>query len=254
NRAAQEVERAFYDYSPAWAGNETRLVNLGEVRLLLQASSAQALNLSFDVRQGERRLDEVIAQVEAFPQACLWVIGPSSQPTDLEARLRRREFKRVREWEGLVLDDLSQTIPRNSEVVIEPLTQDNMEEYAHAIAGDRTSPLYAQALAQAQRFVRLVPQQVQIDLARLDGVVAGYAVLRIEPRQIAYFRSAMTVPAFRQRGVYLSLVAHRLAQARTVGCNVAVIQAVAETSAPILKKRGFRPVCRFIGLARSAEP
>ncbi len=93
-------------------------------------------------------------------------------------------------------------------------------------------------------------QEVQIEVARLDREIAGFCVLRIEPNGVAYLRNAMTVPAFRNRGVYLSLVAHRLAVARTMGCTSAVLQAQTVTSAPILIKRGFKPVCRFVGLAR----
>jgi N-acetylglutamate synthase-like GNAT family acetyltransferase len=93
-------------------------------------------------------------------------------------------------------------------------------------------------------------QEVQIEVAHLDGEIAGFSVLRIEPNGVAYLRNAMTVPAFRNRGVYLSLVAHRLAVARTMGCTSAVLQAQAVTSAPILIKRGFKPVCRFVGLVR----
>jgi hypothetical protein len=60
----------------------------------------------------------------------------------------------------------------------------------------------------------------------------------------------MTVPAFRRRGVYLSLVAHRLTIARAAGCAAAVTHAQAQSSAPILMKRGFRPLSRVFGYSR----
>jgi hypothetical protein len=53
-------------------------------------------------------------------------------------------------------------------------------------------------------------QEVQIVVARLQGDVAGYAVLRLESNKVAYLRNAMTVPAFRNRGVYLSDVKRRM--------------------------------------------
>jgi GNAT superfamily N-acetyltransferase len=61
---------------------------------------------------------------------------------------------------------------------------------------------------------------------------------------------AFTLPEARRRGVYLSLVAHRLAFAREQGCTLAVTRANTRTSAPILIKRGFKPVCSFLVLAR----
>ena len=81
---------------------------------------------------------------------------------------------------------------------------------------------------------------------RLGGEVAGYAVLRLEPTGIAYLKDAVTRPEFRRHGVYLALVAHRLTVARAAGGIAAVIQAQADTAAPILLKRGFRRVCRLV--------
>ena len=65
---------------------------------------------------------------------------------------------------------------------------------------------------------------------------------------------AMTVPAFRRRGVYLSLVANRLAVSRIDGCIASLLHAHAGTSAPILIKREFLPVCRLEDLARKRTP
>src|SRR5205085_378537 len=143
----------------------------------------------------------------------------------LRDRLAARGFEQELEWDGLVLDDLSTVIPTNPRVVIEPLSQENAEAYALALAGDRQSPHYALLLAQAHRFLELSPQQIQIHIARWDGEIASRAVTRIEPNGVVYLRHALTLPAFRNRGVYLSLVAYRLALARASGCTAAVLQA-----------------------------
>jgi len=206
--------------------------------------------LRFNAATVEAYLEQAIQRVESIVPWCLWVLGPSSQPDDLQQRLVARGFSARMEWEGLVLDDLSLPFSTTPMLVIEPLSWDNANAYATAIAGDADSPHRAVLLAQVHRFLQMSPQKVQIDIARLDGNVAGYAVLRIEPNGVAYLRNAMTVPAFRNRGVYLSLVAHRLAEAQAAGCTAAVLQAQTTTSAPILIKRGFKPVCRLVGLAR----
>ena len=158
------------------------------------------------------------------------------------------------EWDGLALEDLSLSLPITPGLVVEPLSWDNADAYATAIAGSRDSPRRTTLLADAHRFLQQSPQEVQICLARLDGEVAGYAVLRLEPNGVAYLRNAMTIPAFRQRGVYLSLVAHRLSTARMAGSTIAVLQAQHTTSSPILVKRGFVPVCRIVGLVRRRPP
>jgi GNAT superfamily N-acetyltransferase len=153
------------------------------------------------------------------------------------------------DFDGLVLDDLAMDITRNPDVVIEPLSWENAAEYATRCT-DSTNPRFHEYLfASAQRYLQATSHEVQIFVARLGGEVAGYAVLRIESTGLAYFPAALAVKEFRWRGVYLSLVAHRLAVARAAGCTAAVIGAQTATAAPILTRRGFRPVCHFVALA-----
>jgi len=120
-----------------------------------------------------------------------------------------------------------------------------VEDYAARCASSTDPATRAARRGSAQRYLRSTDRAVQIVVARVGGHVAGYAVLRIEPTRVAYLRSALTGAEFRRRGVFLSLVAHRLALARAVGRTVAVVQAMTTTSAPILMKRGFKPVCRL---------
>ena len=54
-----------------------------------------------------------------------------------------------------------------------------------------------------------------------------------------YLTGAETVAEHRGLGVYKALVAFRASAARDRGCGVASILANAETSAPILARRGF---------------
>ena len=249
---AYEVERTLYDASSAWEGIDVQEIPLGsgEVVLRIQPGFAVAMPLRFPAVEVESALTQAIAQVESIVPWCLWVIGPSSQPPDLRQRFEDRGFTVRMEWEGLALDDLSLALPMTDGLVIEPLSWENAEDYASAIAGGTASSARATLLAQARRFLQRSLQEVLIDVARLDGEIAGYSVLRLEQNGVAYLRNALTVPAFRKRGVYLSLVAHRLAVARTKGATAAVLQAQTATSAPRLMKRGFQPVCHLIGMAR----
>jgi N-acetylglutamate synthase-like GNAT family acetyltransferase len=253
---AQEVERVLYAASAAWEGVEVQetALGVGEIILRAQPGFTVAMPLHFDPVLVEEQLDQAIEQVEKLYPRCMWVVGPGSQPADLEQRFMLRNFVVFYEWDGLALTNLSLSLPTTPGIVIEPLSWENAEAYASAIAGESASPRQALLLANAQRYLRRIPQEVQIFVAWLDGAVAGYATLRVEPNGVAYLRNAMTVPTFRQRGVYLSLVAHRLAQARMVGCTTAVVQALIKTSAPILVKRGFTRVCRIVGLVRKAPP
>jgi GNAT superfamily N-acetyltransferase len=60
-------------------------------------------------------------------------------------------------------------------------------------------------------------------LATVDGVPAGGAILTIdESTHTAYLANASTRPSLRRRGVQQTLVARRLADAATAGCDLAV--------------------------------
>ncbi len=148
------------------------------------------------------------------------------------------------------MDDLSQEWLCNPDVQIESLSWDNVDEYAKQCSGSNDPQHQARVFSNAHRYLQTSPRQVQIFVARLDGVVAGYAVLRIEPNKVANLCNALTAPEFRRRGVYTSLVAHRLTLAREAGCTAAIIMARTTTSSPILVKRGFVPVCRVSGYTR----
>jgi GNAT superfamily N-acetyltransferase len=69
-----------------------------------------------------------------------------------------------------------------------------------------------------------------------------------------YLTGAETAEAFRGRGVYKALVAHRAMQAVARGCTLASILANAQTSAPILARHGFVDHGSLPRLAPAAAP
>jgi GNAT superfamily N-acetyltransferase len=76
-------------------------------------------------------------------------------------------------------------------------------------------------LERTYRYFTAVPGTSRL-LARLDGVVAGGASLFMR-EGIAMLCGAATLPASRRRGVQSALLHARLAQARTAGCDLAVV-------------------------------
>ena len=58
--------------------------------------------------------------------------------------------------------------------------------------------------------------------ARRDGVIAGGASLRLD-QGIAQLAGAATLPEHRRRGVQTALLRHRLREAATRGCDVAIV-------------------------------
>ena len=241
----EELDRIICDYSQGWEGRLERVVDLGDALLRVQPTYGEVMRLKLAATDVEARLDSLIGQVADNAGRCLWIVGPTVQPADLQDRLLRRGFTVYIDCEGLVLADLSVNIVRNPEVVIEPLSWETAPQYADRCSDASDPTWHRYLLESAHRYLASPVHHVQIFVALIGGEVAGYGVLRIEPTGIAYLANAMTVRQFRGHGVYSSLTAHRLQIARSEGCRTAFCAAQTATSAPILQRRGFASVCRF---------
>src|SRR5215475_12233806 len=83
-------------------------------------------------------------------------------------------------------------------------------------------------------------------LAFLEGVEEPVAVASMFPfptSTVAVMQGAATLHAYRGQGVYTALMATRLADARAMGMEAAILQADRTTSAPICANLGFKEVC-----------
>jgi GNAT superfamily N-acetyltransferase len=253
---AEEPERTMTDYSFSWEGEREEVTDLGDaliraIPVRWAGVNGMVVRQRYDPASVDRRLDELIAQSEAHGQRLLWIVGPSSQPADLNERFEARGLQPAVIWDGMVQAPLEPQILGNPDVVVEPLNEENAEAFAAIRSDGFPDPaIKAERLAAAHRYLQNPDRQALIYLASLDGQAAGYVIMRVEPNGVAYFRDAYTLPAFRNQGIYLSLVAKRLQVAHEAGCTAAVVQANQQTSSPILRKRGFQPVSRMVGYAR----
>ncbi|MGP6219780.1 GNAT family N-acetyltransferase [Caldiplasma sukawensis] len=75
--------------------------------------------------------------------------------------------------------------------------------------------------------------------------VAFAASIMDKINDLVILLGAGTLPEYRSKGIYSSLVARRLEDARKAGINSAIIQEVKNTSAPISEKLGFGIVCEI---------
>lgn len=255
---AREAERTIMDYSWRWEGEREQVDDLGgALRRSLAVPwfgvDGMIVHVNLDPARADEQLDTVIARSEEGGRRLWWVVGPSAHPVDVVDRLVARGFERSIEWAGLALRDLSTPIPTNPDLVVEALSPSNSAEYAaFCVAAEpgQGPDVHDERLAAAHRFLEAGQGETGIYLGRLDGTAAACVVSHLEPNGVVYLRNAVTLPEFRNRGIYLSLVAHRVAIARVAGCTAAVVQAQSHTSAPILMKRGFERVCTIWGLMR----
>ena len=175
-----------------------------------------------------------------------WIIGPSSSPTDLTARLLRLGMELDVEMAGMVLTDLNVPIPVNPAVHIREATHADLEPASRLLAPalgigfDGAHVVTESLLLSPSSLYRRVYLAF---LPKVDEPVAYASTVYLPDQPIAVLYCAATAEAYRGYGIYTSLVARRLADARRDGVQAVVIQAVRQTSAPICSKLGFTELC-----------
>jgi len=196
-------------------------------------------------------IDATIAEYDALGIRFRWNVGPDSRPLDLAARLERRglQSRRALLLAAAVADLDLEPSPG---VTVEIVDDHNLTAFAGVVAGGwdvAQEPLIAYEHA-VQRY-HATPRATlhRSFLATLDGEPAGAANGICFPRSL-YLMGAVVLPQHRGRGVYRSLIAARLALARTRGVRLATCQALADTSAPILTRMGFVTIAEELSFAR----
>lgn len=182
-------------------------------------------------------LDRVLGAFGALPLR--FVVGPSARPSDLAERLVARGLVCTSELAAMWAPT-SAVVVGPTEVVVEPLRPETVEDYcAVSIAG------WSMGAAQGETLRRSVERHCRTDayrgfLARIDGVPVGAGLVRLYDDGVGYLQGSSVHPAWRGRGVYRALVAHRMEVLRVEGAEVALIHARSTTSAPICARLGFR--------------
>ena len=195
----------------------------------------------------EENADAVIAQVQDFfakrNHVVGWWLNPSSTPGDLVIRLEAAGFAKVVEQAGQVLTNMEREIKVNSAVTVRQATQDDRPDLIR---------LYATAYPVPDEMAVVITDLVPLAtggrhyLAFLEGVEGPVSVASMFPfpkSTVAVMQGAATLSEYRGNGVYTALMAKRLADARAMGMEAAVLQADRTTSAPICANLGFEEVC-----------
>jgi len=195
----------------------------------------------------EEHADAVIAQVRGFfaerHHTVGWWVNPSSTPGDLVIRLEAAGFAKVIEQAGQVLTNMGLEIKVNPAVTVRQATRDDREALIRVYATAYPLP---EEMAAVWTDVLPLATGGRHYLAFLDGVEGPVAVASLFPfpnSTVAVMQGAATLNAYRGNGVYTALMAKRLADARDMGMEAAILQADRATSAPICANLGFEEVC-----------
>jgi hypothetical protein len=183
--------------------------------------------------EADARIAEVIERHRARQTGFQWRVSPFDTPADLGERLERHGLVLAGAAAKMVklgLDDLD-AIPTNPRVAAERLDgsdQAALEASYHVMAVGFNWPPEMVAWARAEDRAHYQDARLQQEeynyLARLDGEPAGVARLLLQAG-VAYLGGAATLPEFRGRRVYSTLLRRRLEVARDRGYHLALIDA-----------------------------
>ncbi len=177
-----------------------------------------------------------------------WVIGPSTTPDDLGARLERAGLTKMFDAAGMALADLNMRFRINPAVRICEVTPEEVAIASETMAEAFPAPREVVHLMYEVLFRDRDRLKTRIYLAYLDGIenpVGCSSMGFVRGKPVVHLRGAATNKKHRGRGIYSSLLARRLIDARKDGAEAAVIQAILTTSAPICRRLGFTEVCRL---------
>jgi hypothetical protein len=207
-----------------------------------------------DVRWSEAEADAKIAACIELHRQCgigfTWHVSPYDRPTDLRERLERHGLALAGEhikMARLGLDDLD--IPVNLDAAVEIVTGDDeaaIDDLMRIVAiGFHFTPEQTaeRRLGITERLRHPAVRAYNFTyLARLGGEAVGYAHMNLRAG-VAHLGGAATLPEFRGRRIYPTLLRRRLEDARARGYHLAVIEA-GPMSQPVVSRYGFKPYGR----------
>jgi GNAT superfamily N-acetyltransferase len=244
---ALRAEAMLWDYDTDFMPPGLEVIERDELLMWRRASGPAseqrwANRVSF-VRSSPSGVDRVIDEALSFfgPLPFTWVVGPSSRPPDIAARLRERGLADVGDGDLLtaVLPILG--LRTAADVAIVEVEGEAIARVGLRLAHpDAPAPELEALLEERLSYLRHPQRRGGFLVAFVGDEPAGSAGYRYSSDGITvYLNGADTAARFRGRGIYQALVAHRAAAALAHGCRFAAIRARRDTSLPILMKRGF---------------
>lgn len=187
-------------------------------------------------------LEELLEHVRAARRPKLrWWVDQRTEPADTEERLAGLGLTLTERLEVLALP-VGTELPVPADVAVAEVRDRAGVELASRLQREvfGHSPDTEAHLAEQSRLAAL-PDEERLSrcyLAYVDGEPAAAGGSTVDGDALRFWDGSV-LPAYRGRGAYRALVAHRLREARATTAEFALVKAVDDTSAPILKRLGF---------------
>ena len=198
--------------------------------------------------EADAQIEAVIARFRALGHGFQWWVTRYDTPADLPARLERHGLVRAGGYEKMLrrqLADLSD-IPFNPElelVLVDGTDDEAFQATIHVITVAFNEPPEHAAEFSAHWRERLQDPDWRsknvIYLARLNGQPAGTARISLQGT-MGYLVAGSTLPEFRGKHVYSSLLRQRLQVAHERGFNQVALDA-GPMSQAVVERYGFEP-------------
>ncbi len=187
-------------------------------------------------------VEEVVEHARAAGRPRVrWWVDERTRPADTAEQLAGLGLRKDERLEVLALPVESELDELDEVEVVELTTRDEVERglrLSAAVFG-YSPPSSAQIDDHSAMVSRPVAERVSRSyLAFVDGVAAAHAGSTVDGDALRLWDGAV-LPAYRGRGAYRALVARRLRDARSTTAEFALVKAVDDTSAPILRRLGF---------------
>ena len=232
-----------------WVAGQTERLDVPGVLVRSSAISNPYVNLASMTRLDDDAADVTIARVrDHFADRGAevgWITGPRTRPTDLGDRLVRAGFRLFTGMAGLACDDLTLPIDTPAQVVVAEVGLAERDDVDRIKAESFGMPLAS---------ARWIDELLMAGVGKSGGTRARvYLARRADDPEWAAYGQGWYAPGApvlilggggvlrraRSQGLFRALVARRLRDAREDGIEVATVQAMDATSAPIMKRLGF---------------
>lgn len=187
-------------------------------------------------------LGEVIDQARSAGRSTLrWWVDERTTPRGTEATLSAFGWCRAERLEVLALP-LDTEVPVPDDVTVVSVTDRAGVEAAGLIQAevfDLSPPTEAQVVDLTRSVGLPEPERlIRCYLAHVDGAPVASGGSTVDGDALRFWDGSVRA-THRGRGAYRALVAARLRDARATTADFALVKAVEDTSAPILKRLGF---------------
>lgn len=212
----------------------------------------KVLAARFTEEEADRRIAEVLREVEETGRPFTWWAGPCSRPLDLEERLRRHGLEESERELGMTLDlaKAPADVPLPAGTTIRKVeTPDDLAAFAGVLAGlaDPPDESVRSFFERAGEVVLQPGCPMRFFVAEVEGVPAAVSELFLGGG-VAGVHMVATADAYRRRGLGMALTWRALDEGRRAGFEVGALQASQEGQ-PVYEKLGFTACGVFVEYA-----